>query len=91
VLSRDYVSGETLFYLGRRYVLKLVPSDDERHVKLLRGQIRVTGPDLTRERVRGTCGFGIVSGPRKCSNGAWRTWWVNCTGWRAAPTGGYWR
>ncbi|MDW7746839.1 SprT family zinc-dependent metalloprotease [Halomonas sp.] len=53
VLTRDYVSGETLFYLGRRYVLKRVPSDDQRHVKLLRGQLQVTGPDLTRERVKG--------------------------------------
>jgi len=53
VLPRDYVSGETLFYLGRRYVLKCVPSEEERHVKLLRGQIRVTGADLARERVKG--------------------------------------
>ncbi len=52
VLPRDYVSGETLLYLGRRYVLKRVLSSDERHVKLLRGQIRVTGPDLTRDRVK---------------------------------------
>jgi hypothetical protein len=59
VLSRDYVSGETLLYLGRCYVLKLVPSDAEQHVKLLRGQVRETGPVLTREQVRGPA--GVVS------------------------------
>lgn len=52
VLSRDYVSGETLFYLGRRYVLKRLHSDSERHVKLIRGQIQVTEKDLDRERVK---------------------------------------
>lgn len=42
VLKREYVSGETVFYLGRRYTLKVIPSDDEQHVKMLRGQVRVT-------------------------------------------------
>ena len=43
VLPRKYVSGETQFYLGRRYVLKVLNQpDDITSVKLLRGKIHVT-------------------------------------------------
>jgi predicted metal-dependent hydrolase len=43
VLSREYVSGETQFYLGRRYVLKVLNQSDEvSTVKLLRGKLEVT-------------------------------------------------
>jgi predicted metal-dependent hydrolase len=43
VLPKRYVSGETQFYLGRRYVLKvLVDSDDGANVKLSRGKLNVT-------------------------------------------------
>jgi len=43
VLAREYVSGETQFYLGRRYVLKVIsqPNEDT-SVKLLRGRLEVT-------------------------------------------------
>ena len=45
VLPKRYVSGETQFYLGRRYVLKvLVNSETEPSVKLSRGQLKVTLP-----------------------------------------------
>jgi len=40
VLPREYVSGETHFYMGRRYVLKVVPSDIDR-VKLTRGAFMI--------------------------------------------------
>jgi len=36
ILPREYISGETHFYLGRRYMLKVAPSDIDR-VKLIRG------------------------------------------------------
>lgn len=43
VLPREYVSGETQFYLGRRYVLKVLNQPDEVNtVKLLRGKLQVT-------------------------------------------------
>ncbi|UZE97625.1 M48 family metallopeptidase [Alkalimarinus alittae] len=43
VLPREYVSGETQFYLGRRYVLKVLNQPDEvTTVKLLRGKLEVT-------------------------------------------------
>ncbi len=42
VLPKRYVSGETQFYLGRRYVLKvLINSETEPSVKLSRGQLKV--------------------------------------------------
>ncbi|MEQ8906414.1 SprT family zinc-dependent metalloprotease [Ekhidna sp.] len=41
--EREYVSGETHLYLGKRYVLKLRKSD-RKSVKLKGGQLIVTGP-----------------------------------------------
>ena len=42
VLPKRYVSGETQFYLGRRYVLKVITdSQNEPSVKLSRGQLNV--------------------------------------------------
>lgn len=43
VLPRTYISGETLFYLGKRYVLKvIVDKEQPPNVKLNRGQLQVT-------------------------------------------------
>lgn len=48
ILPREYVSGESHYYLGRRYVLKVQHSTDaEAAVKLLRGQLHVSGPHIT--------------------------------------------
>ena len=45
VLPKRYVSGETQFYLGRRYVLKVITdSQNEASVKLSRGQLNVFFP-----------------------------------------------
>ena len=45
VLPKRYISGETQFYLGRRYVLKvLINSETEPSVKLSRSQLKVTLP-----------------------------------------------
>lgn len=52
VLPREYVSGETVFYLGRRYVLKVVERAGVPHVKLLGGKLVVSGPRLKAEQVR---------------------------------------
>ena len=50
VLPKQYVSGETQFYLGKRYVLKVhIDPEQEPNVKLHRGKLNVTlpvdGPD----------------------------------------------
>ncbi len=43
VLPKEYISGETQFYLGRRYVLKVISQPGEiSQVKLLRGKLEVT-------------------------------------------------
>lgn len=43
VLPRRYVSGETQFYLGRRYVLKVIVDPEQvASVKLIRGKLTVT-------------------------------------------------
>ena len=45
VLPKRYISGETQFYLGRRYVLKVITdSQNEASVKLSRGQLNVFLP-----------------------------------------------
>lgn len=43
LLRREYVSGESHFYLGKRYLLKVIESQEaEQGVKLLRGSLVVT-------------------------------------------------
>ncbi len=45
VMPRQYVSGETQFYLGRRYMLKVIVAPGEvGSVKLIRGKLVVTLP-----------------------------------------------
>ncbi len=51
VLPREYISGETHFYLGRRYVLKIVRSELEQ-VKLIRGRFVVECRSPSKDRVR---------------------------------------
>lgn len=61
VLPKRYVSGEPQFYLGRRYVLKvLIDSEQASNVKLSRGKLNVTlkhglgqdnAPDIENSRV----------------------------------------
>lgn len=42
VLTREYISGESHYYLGRRYVLKIITVKNiEPHVKLIRGQLQI--------------------------------------------------
>jgi predicted metal-dependent hydrolase len=52
VLPRDYVSGESHFYLGKRYLLKLtVDKGGAQQVKLLRGRLEVTIHSTERAKV----------------------------------------
>ena len=52
-LPREYVSGETHFYLGRRHKLIVHESSAQRsEVKLLRGKLEVTLPAADRAAVR---------------------------------------
>lgn len=53
VLPREYVSGESHFYLGRRHVLKVIVTAMEPHgVKLLRGKLEVRTPGGESPRIR---------------------------------------
>jgi len=53
VLPREYVSGESHFYLGRRHVLKvIVAPKDKPGVKLLRGKLEVRVPTRDAAKVR---------------------------------------
>ncbi|SFC09410.1 M48 family metallopeptidase [Pseudoalteromonas denitrificans] len=52
VMPRQYVSGETQFYLGRRYVLKvLIDAKQTSNVKLTRGKLNVTLKHDSDDRV----------------------------------------
>lgn len=59
VLPREYVSGESYFYLGRRYVLKVSKATKgAAAVKLTRGQFVVNTPDASPEAVKAAlCGW----------------------------------
>jgi len=53
VLPREYVSGEQVLYLGRRYCLKVQKgTKSERSVKLKGAYLQVTTEDRSREAVR---------------------------------------
>ena len=53
VRPRQYVSGESHYYLGRQYVLKvLVAPDDKPYIKLLRGKLEVSVRQKNPEKVR---------------------------------------
>lgn len=48
VLAKQYISGETQFYLGKRYVLKvLIDQEHSAQVKLAKGKIAVSLPTAT--------------------------------------------
>jgi predicted metal-dependent hydrolase len=51
VLPRTYVSGETHFYLGRRYLLKICKGKDC-HVKLSRGQFQIQTDSVTLKHIK---------------------------------------
>ena len=58
VLPRNYANGEQVFYLGRRYMLEVIPaSKPERSVRLWRGKLEIRtengDPQAIRGRLRG--------------------------------------
>jgi predicted metal-dependent hydrolase len=53
ILPRRYVSGESHFYLGRRYMLKVINRGDEpQGVKLTRGRLNVITADKSAQNVK---------------------------------------
>ena len=54
LVPRRYCSGESHYYLGKQYLLKIVKSSSEKQqVKLLRGEIVVKARDKSAPRVKG--------------------------------------
>lgn len=53
VLPRQYISGESHFYLGKRYPLKVLDLTNSHRptVKLLHGQLQVITPDRSTEKI----------------------------------------
>ena len=52
VLPRRYVSGESHFYQGRRYPLKILRAQGEPRVVLRRGQLRIATTDRSPHAVK---------------------------------------
>lgn len=53
VLPRQYISGENVFYLGRRYQLKIhTVQSDETSVKLVRGYLNVSVPSADTQLIK---------------------------------------
>lgn len=48
---REYISGETHYYLGKRYILKVI-NDNYKSVKLKGGQLHITSPDTSNHKVK---------------------------------------
>tara|TARA_R110002050_G_scaffold14376_11_gene45434 strand:+ start:1102 stop:1800 length:699 start_codon:yes stop_codon:yes gene_type:complete len=48
---REYISGETHYYLGKRYILKVI-NDNYKSVKLKGGQLHITSPDTSNDKVK---------------------------------------
>jgi len=53
VIPREYISGEQILYLGRRYVLKVTQANEtSSHVRLKGNRLEVTRKDISRDAVR---------------------------------------
>ncbi|MBY8977393.1 M48 family metallopeptidase [Rhodobacteraceae bacterium NNCM2] len=58
VIPREYVSGEEILYLGRRYVLKVIKGEQPGGSAKLRGsRLEVTAPNPTRVKVKTLVGL----------------------------------
>jgi len=42
IAPRNYIGGESHYYLGKKYVLKVISSEDKPKIKLLRGKLEIT-------------------------------------------------
>lgn len=53
IVPRQYISGESHYYLGKQYVLKVIEAPDQiQSVKLLRGQLQVTVRQKNRDTIK---------------------------------------
>jgi len=52
VLPREYVSGESYYYQGNSYPLRITKTTGKESVKLLRGQFQILARDTAPERIK---------------------------------------
>src|SRR5690606_11975855 len=75
----QWISGESIRYLGRRYVLKVIEAPEQRktNCKLIRGQLRVQGRNLNPARTQKAVGQWYRE--RALVDIDWRLWWIVAT------------
>lgn len=81
ITPRQYISGESHYYLGKQYLLKVLASGQIQRVKMLRGRLDVT----VRQKSLKTSGSYSLTGtdrvPETFSAEGWRPCWSRPCGW----------
>lgn len=86
VIPRNYVSGESHLYLGRRHLLKVfVSPDDKAQVKMLRATGGYCTGKVQREGESPACSMVQDFGHRRCFIDAYQCCYLSCSGCLRLP------